>query len=609
MVYVTTKTDGPVQSDFVRLDKDNFETADYKGWKEYTYDLSSYAEQPIRFAIRYISDYNRYGSFMLMVDDVYVGQQQPTAAAAPKARRVSAASPMGLASHRSPANPNEQFRITLDGTLVGTTPDYSFTLADIAAGSHTLGVQAVYLKEESEVSTIQVDIPAEGYAHVTFAVTANSLLSPDGQRLSITSVETTESYEVTVADGKADFGSLPYGQYVVSIAEAAFEAYQQTITVSGDATIDIQLADHVVTPYNITATPDGSSSGTVYTLRWNQELQFYDSFEDYDDFATGSFGEWLTVNEDQQPVYPIALGGMTNIVSFPGSGTATNPTVIDPMVFNPWQTTPAMLPTDPAIMAPTGDKSVIFFSAQNAKNDKWLISKPIDIHEGYVLNVTAKGYSSMYPESLEFCVSTTTTSPADFKALSKVDQLTSEEWTIYQTDLADYAGQTVRLAVHYTSYDAFLAQIDDFTVGPEDGQGEVVDYGNVVRFDITVDGQKVGESKEPVFTLPELSVGTHTIGIQAIYLNAQSPVAEYILSVTTGINAPTATTPVGSPSGQVYDLQGRRIDSSLNPHDSSLFPHDSSLFTHDSSLFTLHSSLSKGVYLFKQNGKTYKISK
>ena len=101
MVYVTTQLNQPTQSDFTRLDQDNYETADYTGWKECTYDLSAYAGQQVKFAIRYISHYNRYGSFMLMLDDVYVGQNL---------------------NHTS-GNPNEQFQIFLDGQLVGTTKD------------------------------------------------------------------------------------------------------------------------------------------------------------------------------------------------------------------------------------------------------------------------------------------------------------------------------------------------------------------------------------------------------------------------------------------------------------------------------------------------------
>ena len=44
-VYVTTKTDNPQASDFVRIDQGNYETADYDGWKEHTYNLSEYSGQ------------------------------------------------------------------------------------------------------------------------------------------------------------------------------------------------------------------------------------------------------------------------------------------------------------------------------------------------------------------------------------------------------------------------------------------------------------------------------------------------------------------------------------------------------------------------------------
>ena len=75
------------------------------------------------------------------------------------------------------------------------------------------------------------------------------------------------------------------------------------------------------------------------------------------------------------------------------------------MVFNPWSTQPAMLPTDQAVAAPTGDKTVIFFSPQMGMADKWLISPLLTINKGYELSVKAKGYAAEYPESMEFCIS------------------------------------------------------------------------------------------------------------------------------------------------------------------------------------------------------------
>lgn len=567
MVYVTTKIDAPVQDDFTRIDLDNYETADYTGWKRYEYDLSAYAGKQIKFAIRYISHYNRYGSFMLMIDDVYVGQPREEEA---MSRRFT--------PFPSAANPYEKFKVYLDGQLKLTTEDYECELKNVSVGDHTVGIQAVYIKAESETTTVQVNVPAVNYSHIVFNVTANSSRSADGQVLSVTNLSTSETYELTIQDGKAEMFSLPSGEYVINVAEGAFEHVQKTFTVNGDATIEIVLSDHIIAPYNITATLNDKG---VYVLRWNQELVFSDSFEDYPDFATGKFGEWESIDVDQNPVYPVALGNQSNIVSFPGSGTATTPTAIAPMVFNPWKTEPAMLPTDKAIAAPTGDKTVIFFSSQRTMSDKWLISPLLDIHEKYVLTVKAKGYSSMYPESMEFCVSDGSTIPTDFQVLSTVDNLASEQWALYETDLAAYVGQKIRLAVHYNSMDAFMAQIDDFTVGPEDGQGEIVDYGNVVRYEISVDGKKVGESVTSVFELPELSDEEHVIGIKAIYKSGESQVTEYILRSLASISYVMldASAPM-----TVYNLSGICLGNNLK-------------------------SLPAGIYFVKQNGRTLKIRK
>ena len=537
MVYITTQTDNPRQQDFTRIDQGNFETADYRGWHQYTYDLSAYAGKQVKFAIRCISDYNRYGSFMLMIDNVYVGQEQTSAFA-----------------RRSHANPNEHFTILLDGEPVGFTDSYSYIINNVSAGNHEVGVRAGYINAVSDVTTTTAIVPGEeNYARVDFSVAAKSVASPDGQQLLLVSRNTAQTYTLTVSDGEAVMASLPLGTYELHVEEGAFEAYSQTVDVQADTTVNIVLSDCIRNPWNITAivADDGSLS-----LRWNQELTFEDSFEDYDDFATGSFGDWTTIDGDRQPVYPIALGSATNIVSFPGSGTANNPTAIAPMVFNPWNTVPAMLPTDPAIAAPTGDKTVIFFSPQRVTADKWLISPLLTIREDYQLKLKAKGYSSMYPESMEFCVSSGSTNPDDFTVLSRTDALSSEAWAVYATDLSAYAGEQVRLAVHYISTDAFLAQIDDFSVGPEDGQGETVDYGNIVRFDIYLDGTKVGESTIPAYVVAELPSGHHVIGIRAVYLEGESQMVEY------EIDGPSAICDVmvgGTTGNRITDLMGRSV--------------------------------------------------
>lgn len=569
MVYVTTKTDNPGVDDFVRIDLGNYEVADYRGWKRYTYDLSAYAGQTIKFAIRYISDYNRNRSFMLMVDDVYVGQPSAKEAqqALHRARRVS----------RSAANPYETFNIYLDGVKAGSTADYAFTLENVAAGDHTVGIEAVYQQAVSPVSTIGVSVSAGPYAKVNVSVTALSKLAADKVDVSMINFATGEAVSLTTAAGKATLLSLPTGTYSVHVDEGVYEAYSKDVVISGDTDINIELTDKVVDPYNITV--DQAEGETSATVRWNQELGFEDSFEDYDDFATGQFGDWRTVDVDKLPVYPIGLGSTTNIVSFPGSGTASNPAAIAPMVFNPLKTVPAMSPADPAIEAADGVKSVIFFSPQRAQADKWLISPVIKVRDNYRVAFSAKAYASQYPETFEIAVAPDgSTNPADFLKVASIESLPSTGWGSYTMDLMGYEGMSVRIGLHYVSYDSFLAQVDDFKVGKADGSGDFVDYGNVVSYEIYLDGIKVGESQTPEYVLTDVTPGEHRVGICAVYTGGKSATVEYTFSAKSGISGVIVD---NNPAREIYDISGRRLTDCSAP----------------------------GIYIIRQGGKTFKIKK
>ena len=516
-VFVTEKLDNPTQADFKMLNAGNYEQADYTGWREYCYDLSEYAGRPIKFAIRYISETNIGGAFMLMVDDVYVGQDQSVFRAMRHSQRAQRV-PL-----RSPMNPNETFRIYLNGTQVGTTDGYEYVFHDLAAGTYTLGVQAVYAASETEVVTTTVTL-LDTNGRVTVNVSTNNGQSLDGQTVELTDRATTQTYSAVIAGGQAVFPSIPYGDYLVGVTVQHYQTYDGQLTVAGDCTLDIVVKEIVVDPYNITADADSLNNVVV---RWNQNLSFTDSFEDYTDFATLSFGQWRTYDLDQHPVYPIALGSMTNIITFPGSGTANAPTAIPPMVFNPWQTVPAMLPTDPAVQAPTGDKTIIFFSAQMNGSNKWLVSPKLKIRDGYVCRFTAKAYAD-YPETMEVCVFTEGGDPSTdvYDQVSSINQVTTGQWTIYETDLSQYAGQEVRIGVHYMSFDAFFTQIDDFYVGNGEDEGSAIDVGYVQHYEVYLDGALKGSTTQPQYAFDRLPGGTHKVGIKAVYASGASGLVE-----------------------------------------------------------------------------------
>jgi hypothetical protein len=436
-VYVTEKTDNPQVSDFTLISSGNYESVDYKAWKEFTYDLASYAGKPIKFAIHYISEANNGGAFMLMVDDVYVGQIYDSSTQ--KSSRLRVAKRIA----KSPMDPNESFALYLNDVKQGTTEDYEYTFKDLSAGTYKLGVKAVYKAGETAIVDTTITITDKDLAALNFNVATNNSVSPDGFNVDVVNEVSSKSSAATVASGKASFPSLPYGDYLVSISGKNFVSYSAKLHFSADTTINVTLNEKLIAPYNITAqvTTAKTNDNTVL-FKWNQNLTFNDSFEDYADFAQGSFGKWKSIDLDKHNVYPIGLGSATNIVTFPGASTTTTPTAIAPIVFNPLKTTPAMAPTDKAVVAPTGDKTIAFFSPQQNGANKWLISQQFQIREGDVWRLTAKAYTT-YAESMEFCVSTTDDSPSSFKAIGTVSNLPYSAWTRYEIDLKDYYDKKV----------------------------------------------------------------------------------------------------------------------------------------------------------------------
>lgn len=585
IVYITTKTDNPEQADFVQLSSGNYETVDYKGWHEMQYDLSQYAGKKVKIAIRYISEANNGGAFMLMVDDFYVGQPDYTqqTANAPRPSLIGKATRAENNPTLSPANPNEVFEVYMDGVYVGTTTDYSYIFNDIADGNHVVGVKAKYKVAESEMVTTTVSVNSGDYAHLTFNVSADSKATVDGQQVNMLSTATGENYTVTIAGGKAEIKALPKGEYNINIQKGAFKEYSVNENITADKDFNITLEDDVQKPYNITANiTDGTDGKKTAELKWNQILGFKDSFETYDDFATGEFGGWKSIDNDKMNVYPISSTGTDEgLYKFPGSGTQKNPTAIPPIVFNAWKTVPAMLPNDKAMLAPDGDKYVVFFSPQRATADKWLISPLVDIYDGYQLKATAKAYTT-YPESIEFAVSETgSDNPEDFTVVSRVNELPYSQWTEYSTPLDKYVGKKVRVAVRYTSTDAFFAQVDNVKVEPEDGSGTVMDYGNVVKFNVYLDGTKVGETTKSEFTITDLTEGNHTVGIEAVYKNATSEIATYEL-VVTAIGAVKVT--AVPQNAEIFTLSGQKMNMSVD-------------------------ALPQGVYVVKSGNTVMKIRK
>lgn len=577
-VYVTTTTDNPTPNDFTLISAGNYESVDYIRWHQKTYDLGIYAGKPIRFAIRYIGASNNGGSFMLMVDNVYVGQPEINESEAKAgtvyadkdgmATRAENKNNTSAVSRRSPLNPNESFKIYKDNVLVGTTNKYNYVFRNLPAGTYKLGVQSVYKTASSAIVDTTITV-GEQHAKAIFNISGNNNVTPEDAVLSLTNKESGDVFSETlsnVADNthpnssSIAFNSLLHGTYLLSVKATHYEEYTSEIDVNGDQTFNIELHETIVDPYNIIADITSNNGNYNARMKWNQNVSFNDSFENYNDFETNTFGDWHSYDFDKHICYPISLSGL--IVDYPGASTTQAPKAVTPLVFNPRTTTPAMT-NDAAILAPDGDKTIAFFSPQQSAANKWIVSPLQTIRENYVVRFAAKAYTNAYgDESMEVAVSTNGNNPqtSDFVTVSKIDAISAGQWTNYETDLSKYAGQKVYIGLHYTTYDGFLTQVDQFFVGNPNAS-TVADVGAVIKYNIYVDGILAATSPTPSCTLSNLSAGAHTVGIEAVYASGKSKTINYTLNTSTGIQSVNKedNTNIAKAASVFYNLNGEKV--------------------------------------------------
>lgn len=459
----------------------------------------------------------------VLIHDIITGKNDlkvtwnPDVATAKAIQRVPA---------RSAANPYESFIITMDGQTVGTTEDYEYTIENVGGGYHVITVMAKYATTQSDVVNHAVEITNDNYVPVAFTLTNNANASAEGMTINLRG---EEDYALSVnKDGRAMAGYLPRGTYNVAVDVYGYEPYAAEMDFEEPSFVDIALKEIIVKPYNLTVetTPNAEGDFEV-AASWNHTFGMTDSFEDYADFSS-EFGEWKTLNLDKTASYPMMLGN--KLVTFPGSSTPDALESVPPMIFNPAGTTPSMEGVA-SVAAVTGAKSVIFMGPQAEAADKWLISPAVEIHEGFKWQFAAKAYTG-YPETLELCISESGDEPADFKVVKKVNP-GNEAWENYSVDLGQYAGKSIRVAVHCTSLDGFMVQVDDFKICDPDGVISA-DMGNVKEYEVTL-GDASGNTKETAYTFSKVAAGKYTLGVKAVYASGASEQATYELNLVSGI--------------------------------------------------------------------------
>ena len=256
----------------------------------------------------------------------------------------------------------------------------------------------------------------------------------------------TETYSGTISSSQ----SVPYTSntnFDLS-AEGDYEI-EVSILINNDENSDNDSLTESVTNIGGGDCPDEYSLPTVWR----------DNFECYDPYAIENIGNWTSYDLDGGTTWGAndldfeneSYVGSSIIFNYPLAVTTGG----DISVWNTYE----------------GNQGLYFFAsgANNTTfpNNDWMISPEFTI-DGVTspqLSFWAKSVTDQYGlERFKVGIGNST-NYNDFNIISSGNYIEAPtSWTLYEFDLSDYEGQTIRIAINYVGNDSFALQMDSFLV-------------------------------------------------------------------------------------------------------------------------------------------------
>lgn len=284
--------------------------------------------------------------------------------------------------------------------------------------------------------------------------------------------------------------------------------------------------------------PEGSTSTELTWTEPDHQPKLNvitESFETYEPFVQGNFGDWIVRDEDGGKTYSLGAG------NYPNAGQPMSWMVIDPAGINRlWFE-----------VTRTGSKAILAMSSSEGECDDWLISPELPGVKQTV-SFYAASTSSVdddYGEELfNFYYSTTGTDTDDFILLTdepeevpmadydddEGDQIT--HWYEYSYELPEGAKY---FAIQYVSDDIFGLLIDDITYTLSDEAIELEGY-NVYR-----NGDKVNDELIATTTytdeLADVEDGDYSYVVETVYDKGNSGASNIATIRLSGVDDVTGT--------------------------------------------------------------------
>lgn len=404
------------------------------------------------------------------------------------------AAPTGYRVYRSPAAENNWTDLTPNPITATTFQDV--TLNDAAPNMYKYGVAAEYGPNLISEKGISNEIQHKMFFDFTVNVTADHG-SAEGAYISVSNDDNFAEAKIP-ASGSVTFTNLLHGDYNIRVELDNYHfAELSNIIIDDNTSMNIPLNLRKVQPSNLKAELEGNKA----VLNWTLHEKFTDQIEKYNNFERNTIGNYILKDLDGLETYTY-----TNF-NWPNAGVP-----MSYMVFNPFATTPPVVSID----AFSGRRFLTAFAGPDGPNNDWLI---IPAGEGEFTFKAASLVATM-PEKIRVLYSTTGAEVADFTAFGSQINV-PVDWTNYTYNAPE---GTKYVAINFVSNDSYILKVDDLTYHKE--------YNHALYYNVYLDGNLVMSNlTNQTFTLENLSPGSHTAEVEAIYDTGASEKTEIILSV------------------------------------------------------------------------------
>lgn len=382
----------------------------------------------------------------------------------------------------------------------------------LAPAIYKYAVKAVYTNNVLAVPAFSNAIPKSMVAPVTITITTNGGDAPTGAAVVLTNQDGDPNHVYTAttpANGIVNFPEVWKGTYNLTVTKTGFQAFsQQDIVVADAMNIPVQLIEIIVTPYNLEA--EYALGGNVL-FSWNNAgaEPFFEGFE-------GAFppAGWAKLNPDNGTGWAQITAGTTPIPGWQGGTADPAPDGGTKMAYATWDTG-----------GPTA-------------NNQWLVSPAIVTAAGFQLKLHLRYWPDTYTDNVEIRISTTSqTDPAAFTILvASLNFSTGSptDWQLLSYNLSDFVtpGSTIYVGIREYVADNYndgaVIFVDNFFVGPAGKAAEFfpteIQEKGFTNYKVFKNGSQVGTTTNVNYTFADMTNGSYTFGVQAVYTSGSSEI-------------------------------------------------------------------------------------